>query len=177
MDTLRYQNMVRAQERILRCEQTRHLYEKGYLPTDIAKILGLSPHTVNDYWHVLDLPPTKLAVIQAERAQRQQRVRSMTLRGYSIGVIAETLDVTQRTVQRDRHDIGCRVAPPQRRWTDDEIATAEAMLADGCSLGEIGRTLGRSYPAVCRKFQGRGWTAEQASEFMSLRHLRDKLGA
>jgi IS30 family transposase len=68
---------------------------------------------------------------------------------------------------RARYGLSARVRP-STRYTDDEIARVESMLADGCSLAEVARTLGRNRQSVWRKFRGRGWTREQCAEWLRL---------
>ena len=44
---------------------------------------------------------------------------------------------------------------PPRRWTTDELDTANKMLSDGASFGEIGKTIDRSAAAVEAKLKGK----------------------
>ncbi|MEC8695088.1 MAG: hypothetical protein VXX88_07955 [Pseudomonadota bacterium] len=43
-----------------------------------------------------------------------------------------------------------------RRWTTDELDTANKMLSDGASFVEIGKTIDRSGAAVKAKLKGQG---------------------
>ena len=43
-----------------------------------------------------------------------------------------------------------------RRWTTDELNTANKMLSDGASFVEIGKTIDRSSAAVEAKLKGQG---------------------
>ena len=43
---------------------------------------------------------------------------------------------------------------PPRRWTTDELDTANKMLSDGASFAEIGKTIDRSGAAVEAKLKG-----------------------
>ena len=45
---------------------------------------------------------------------------------------------------------------PPRRWTTDELDTANKMLSDGASFVEIGKTIDRSGAAVEAKLKGQG---------------------
>ena len=45
---------------------------------------------------------------------------------------------------------------PPRRWTTDELDTANKMLSDGASFIEIGKTIDRSGAAVEAKLKGQG---------------------
>ena len=65
--------------------------------------------------------------------------------------------------------------PSRRRiiWTGDELASAEALIADGASLHEIARTLNIPYGSVQPRFRYRGWTPQQAGAWSAeLRRLR-----
>ncbi len=44
---------------------------------------------------------------------------------------------------------------PPRRWTTDELDTANKMLSDGASFVEIGKTIDRSGAAVEAKLKGK----------------------
>ena len=44
---------------------------------------------------------------------------------------------------------------PPRRWTTDELDTANKMLSDGASFVEIGKTIDRSAAAVEAKLKGK----------------------
>lgn len=56
-----------------------------------------------------------------------------------------------------------------RTLTDDEIRTANMLLDDGASFGEVARTLNRNKSVICRHFPGRGWTRAQTDELSSIR--------
>lgn len=57
---------------------------------------------------------------------------------------------------------------PARPWTIDDQSRAEAMLDDGASFREVGRTLGRNRSVIMRRFPGRGYTREQHIEAIRL---------
>ncbi|MCU1418526.1 MAG: hypothetical protein JWP32_2700, partial [Schumannella sp.] len=53
------------------------------------------------------------------------------------------------------------------------IARAETMLADGASVAEIERTLGRRPGALTRRFAGRGWSHAECGKYaMMVRYAR-----
>jgi DNA-binding CsgD family transcriptional regulator len=101
-------------------------------------------------------------------AAREARVVELTFRGLSAADIAHQLGITERTVFRiRRRRMVARCTP--LRFTDDEIATAEQMLADGASIAEVARSLGRRPATVNKRFRGRGWSKVQCAEFGALR--------
>ena len=59
-----------------------------------------------------------------------------------VSAMAQRLGCSERTVARWRRRLGIAspITPPHR-WTGDELASAEALIADGASLHEIARTL------------------------------------
>jgi DNA-binding CsgD family transcriptional regulator len=105
---------------------------------------------------------------EAEIQARWDRVVELTFRGVSAAEIAHQLGITERTVFRIRRQrMVARCTP--LRFTDDEIASAEQMLADGASIAEVARSLGRSPNTVNKRFRGRGWSKVQCAEFGALR--------
>lgn len=56
----------------------------------------------------------------------------------------------------------------RRVWTDADKQLAAALLDDGASFREVGRTIGRPASVICRRFPGRGWTVEQVAERAAL---------
>lgn len=84
------------------------------------------------------------------------KVVRMTLEGRSAPDIAAILGCTTRTVQRIRRKSGV-ARPAVAPMTEHEVARAEAMLADGASLSEVARTLGRG--GLHKRFKGRGWSS------------------
>lgn len=113
------------------------------------------------------MPRTK-GMTDEQRTARDDRVVELTRRGVPVAEIAHQLGMAPRSVFRIRHQ-RCLAKPPPRRFTADEIATVETMLADGASLHEIARTLGRDPKTVNKRFRGRGWSKIQAAEFGALR--------
>jgi len=90
-----------------------------------------------------------------------ERVRQLTLQGWTAAAIAAELETTERTITRARKRTGC--AKPAPRWlTPDEIELAEEMLADGAPVAEIERTLGRPPGSLKNRFAGRHWTKKQS---------------
>jgi DNA invertase Pin-like site-specific DNA recombinase len=101
-----------------------------------------------------------------KRAQRDADIETLLRLGRMTHVqIARRMDVSVKTVERVKRDIGmirggvrATSRPP---LTDEQRARAQAMLADGCSQAEVARTLGASRDQIRHAFKGQGWTAEQ----------------
>jgi transposase-like protein len=109
--------------------------------------------------------------------ERRDRIAELTRQGWSVRQIAAELGCNTRTVNRGRRARGV-TQPATRRMTADEIARGEAMIADGCSLAEIGRTLGRPVTgesAIRIRWAGQGWTPEQTGQYNRLRSLGSKI--
>lgn len=105
-------------------------------------------------------------------AERRAVVAALTWEGWSAQQIAARLDVTARTVCRDRAKIGGVARPRPAPFSDDEYRRAQQLLDDGCSLSEVARTLGRDVATICRRFRGQGWTREQTGQFNKLVAMR-----
>lgn len=112
-------------------------------------------------------PRTTLAEIHAGIAARREQVVKLTREGMTAPEIGERLNIAERTVNRDRVKMGVG-QPMIRSWTDEEQARAETLLADGASLNEVARTLGRHRDTIGDRFRGRGWTAEQTGQYNKL---------
>lgn len=95
--------------------------------------------------------------------------------GLSDEAVAQRVGMTAGTVSRVRRRAGIK-RQQARRFTAEECATIEAMLDDGCSYEEIGRTVGRHASTICWKWPGRGWDKQAASQFaLWVRHHESKL--
>lgn len=120
------------------------------------------------------MPNGGLTKVQTEA--RRQRIVELTQLGWSAAEIAHECKTTARTVERTRVKMGV-AQPPPRRLTADEVARIEAMLADGASITDVARSVGRSIDYLQRRFRGRGWTRSQAGQFAALRwQMRSRLG-
>lgn len=80
-------------------------------------------------------------------------VRLRTEQGWSASRIAEELEITPRSVQRIRGQLGISKSPG-RRITPDEDARIRDMLEDGCSIYEVARTVGRHVRYLQTKYRG-----------------------
>ena len=105
---------------------------------------------------------------------RNERIAKLTRRGWSARAIAAEVGCTERTVVRIRKKTGV-AKPAARRLTDADRALAERLFADGCSVSEVERTLGRSQGSLCHAFPGRGWTRQQTGEFAAAAKRAKKL--
>lgn len=92
------------------------------------------------------------------------QVAWLTRRGWTLTRIAKELGCSTRTVGRARERTGV-AGPPGRPLTDADLAWAERLLEDGCSVIEVERTLGRSPGSLAHRFRGRGWTHQQLSSW------------
>lgn len=92
------------------------------------------------------------------------QVAFLTRRGWTMPRIAAELGCSQRSVGRARKRAGV-ANPPARPMTADDLALAEQLFADGCSIVEVEQTLGRARGTLARRYRGRGWTSRQAGEF------------
>jgi DNA-binding CsgD family transcriptional regulator len=110
-------------------------------------------------------------------AERRAEVVRLTRAGLTAEAIGVQLGCSYRTVVRDRKAMGVAQPAPMivNAWSADDVAQAEAMIADGCSLTEVARTLGRSQPAVWQKFKGRGWDRSSCAQYRWMRQQMDKL--
>ena len=96
-------------------------------------------------------------------ADRHQQIIALSRAGTPVREICERVGVCNFTVISVRREAGVS-KPRAPRMTADEIAQAEALLDDGCSIAEVARTLGRSRSHLGRLFPGRGWTMQQRDE-------------
>lgn len=79
--------------------------------------------------------------------------------------IAERLECTERTVNRARVALGIATGSNPQPVTDERLAQAERMLAEGMSLTEVGRELHLGNSSLWRYLRGRGWTKTQAARY------------
>lgn len=90
--------------------------------------------------------------------RRRERVVELTREGHTAPTIADILGCSVRTVQRIRTERGVSQALQFSPMTPDELAQAQRLLEDGCSYGEVARTLGRTHNTIARHFPGSGWS-------------------
>lgn len=106
----------------------------------------------------------------------RQKIVALTQRGNTAPEIAAMLNCTVRTVQRHRRAAGLTSSYHFRVFTPEEDARALAMLADGASYAEVGRTLGRGYQGIARRFPGYSWTPEQTIEYRTVLKAFNAIG-
>jgi hypothetical protein len=87
--------------------------------------------------------------------ERYDDIAELTRRGFSAPQIAAMLNVSTRLVQRARFARGMSRKVTSRPFTSEELAWAEAMVADGASFNEIARTLRRDVTVITARFKGR----------------------
>lgn len=96
-----------------------------------------------------------------------ERVLELTQIGLTARVIGDVLGCSKRGVERSRKRLGI-TTPAAPRMTEAELTRAEELLAEGASLSEVSRTIGRSTSGVQKRFAGRGWTREQIGEHVAM---------
>jgi hypothetical protein len=97
--------------------------------------------------------------------------------GMSITETAIQLKCSTRTVDRIRRELGIRSRPPCRPFTADELATIERWIADGASVADALRTVGRDpHASYSSRFRGRGWSRRQVGEYATALRLARKAG-
>ena len=111
-------------------------------------------------------------------AEQQDQIATWYAQGVPVSAMAQRLGCSERTVARWRRRLGIAspITPPHR-WTGDELASAEALIADGASLHEIARTLNIPYGSVQPRFRYRGWTPQQAGAWSAELHRLRRAGA
>jgi DNA-binding NarL/FixJ family response regulator len=112
--------------------------------------------------------PHRRAIQAGEIRARRDRVAEMTRNGLTAPQIAEELRVTERTVVRDRVELGC-AQPPRPKLTEDELRIAAEMLDDGCPYTEVAQTLGRSTTTMAARFPGKGLTHAEMGMYNAAR--------
>lgn len=95
-----------------------------------------------------------------------ERVRELTVKGWSIRAIAEELAIPVRRVQRARVRTGVARPPNGVPMTEEDKARARELLEEGAPLAEVARTLGRSHSTMQRHFPEYTWPPEQVTQYM-----------
>lgn len=144
------------------CELIVTMTRQGHSLAEISAVTGLAEYAISNWRRKLGCQ-----VHHELTPEERARVIELTHRGWSSGQIAQELNTTPRTVCRIRHNAGCKAAT--NPLTEDELSIAAAMLDDGASYAEVGRTIGRPLETVRNRFPGRGWTRAQTHEFNRFR--------
>lgn len=159
-----------AERRILVAELTR----QGSTIQEIADQLGVTRDMVSRDREVSGVTGVARSQSMTAIAERRKLVTELTAQGWTLDQIAARLNVTPRTVARDREETGIlRPYPP--RFTDEEQRRAQELLDDGYSIVETARTLNRSVDTIGRRFRGQGWTLAEIGQFNSLTALRKRV--
>ena len=94
---------------------------------------------------------------------REAEVACLTRQGLSARQIAARLGVSMRTVARYRTSAG--VAKPKPPLiTEEQWATVQRLLDDGCSAEEAARTIGVTATPLRRRYPDVAWDKFQVSE-------------
>jgi IS30 family transposase len=102
----------------------------------------------------------------------EDRVADLTCQGWSADQIAREVGIHPRTVTRVRRRTGVG-GPVYPHYSDEELRIAEQMLADGASIADTARTLGREPTTLWKRYKGRGWSSEKTAEYRRmLRELK-----
>lgn len=103
-------------------------------------------------------------MMKYNRAYDVDRLLGLHAEGVPQRVIAETLGISVRTVQRTLQATGAKAAqayhPPLSEVQHEEI---RERLADGWSFMEISRTMGIAKRTLRRHYPGQGWTKAQVN--------------
>lgn len=163
-------------EALDRQDQVAELAAHGLDAHEVAAVIGMSVATV--YKAAKDAGVSFRVITSGRIEDRREKVAELTRQGMSAHQIADKLKVTPRTVVRDRAAAGIAECQDRRPLTEQEIATVEALLADGASLTECARTIGRGEHSLhhVKRFKGRGWNARQVTEFATLIRLERRCG-
>lgn len=107
--------------------------------------------------------------IDYERAAwRRQQVIDLSAQKMTVEDIAIRMGVTTRTVNRHRQDAGISTGP-KTRVTEREKLKAKALLDDGASYCEVGRTLRRNQQTIEKHLPGyRKRTSIESAEAAAL---------
>lgn len=99
--------------------------------------------------------------------ERRRAIKTMTQQGRTAHEISTALGITQRSVERARHQMGI-TRPRPNPITPEEINRVAQLLQDGTSLKEAAETIGRSRESMRRHFPGQSWTRQQAVEWATV---------
>ena len=137
--------------------------------------LGIPARTMRTHRARLGLPVSEYADRVAERRDEVSRLARL---GHSTRQIAEHLGVYPRMIERDRRALGI-----SERWTGERQLVGEdreravAMLEDGASYAEVGRTLGFTGPTIAHHLPGYAWDRRRAAAFASMTRWLDAIPA
>ncbi|QTF82295.1 hypothetical protein SEA_ZIGGYZOO_51 [Gordonia phage ZiggyZoo] len=113
---------------------------------------------------------TNVPTDREEVARRRETIAELTRAGLSAAEIALRLNITPRTVVRQRALAGVS-KPTYPRLTEEQLATARRLIDEGAPYKEVARTIGCCQSTVAQRFPGRGWTRKQIDEWRRERRL------
>lgn len=85
--------------------------------------------------------------------------------GWSLAEVAARVGCTERTVSRVRKLAGVSKRSNWQPLTSERLAEVERLLADGCSLREVRRTLRIGNWTLQKHFHGQGWSRVESAQF------------
>lgn len=110
-------------------------------------------------------------------ADQQAQIVTWTRQGLPAHEIADRLHVSDRTIHRWRMRLGVGQPNNAHPWTAKEHRQVERMIADGCPLREIARTLNIPRSSLQRHYRYRGWTPSQSGAWSAEQRRMTALGA
>jgi lambda repressor-like predicted transcriptional regulator len=155
---------------IKRRAKVAELTREGWTMVRLAAYFGVSQSAIVRDRKAMGVMSVHPLVV----AERRTVVAELSAEGWTLDQLAALLDTTPRTISRDRDALGIK-APPHRPWTEDDERRARELLADGESLKEVARTLGRNVDTIGDRFRGQGWTPHEVGQYNKLRKLRRAL--
>jgi len=110
-----------------------------------------------------------------ELVERRERIAEMAAKGWNDARIARELALSTRTILRYRHRLGLPVFQPKPRLSADEIEAAQRLLDDGCSYGEVARTLNRCRATIVKHFPGYKLSAAEGGRVAQMKVMWNRL--
>ncbi|WP_084459499.1 helix-turn-helix domain-containing protein [Mycolicibacterium houstonense] len=133
---------------------------RGWTVVQVAEALGCTTRTVENLRKAAGLtnPRPRLTESQIER------IAVLSRRGVGCEEIAAAVGCSLGSVwyARRRKGLSDRSA---YTLTSEQLARADALLADGASFTEVARTIGTTTSAVCKRFPGRGWSHTECGSY------------
>lgn len=153
-----------------RREQVAELCSEGWTLRAIATLFEVSPSSIARDYHKAGV---EITAVQYRLTHRRARVAELCCEGWTLGDIAKHLGVCVRTIHRDRDALD--INDHWRPFTEEEMTMAKTLIAEGASIAETARTLGRNVNTIGKRFRGQGWTIHQTGQYNKLKHLRQRL--
>jgi DNA invertase Pin-like site-specific DNA recombinase len=122
--------------------------------------------------HTYNTAPGTAARV-AKQVGRHPEILELASTGMPRAEIARRLGLSIRTVSRVK--VAAGMGHPGFGATEDEKLRAKALLEDGASYAEVGRTIGFHQQHIKRWFPGYEWTIEQRNEMAEMQRRMDAL--